>query len=185
MGIDPDTQRLQVAREKYSASNLEYKEGQGEDIPGSDYDIVFSNSVLHWCPDKDRVFKEIAKSLKNGGKFGFVITANFDLISALYSPEELFSPESRQYYIDQVHLSSTNQLLGLLITNNFTLKFFKEHVQEWRFTDVHGLIEFHMAHMKGAFDKTHFNIDAFKKYYGEGNIVIEMPYITVIANKKA
>lgn len=174
---------MQVAKEKYPASNLEYKEGSGEDIPGGDYDIVFSNCVIHWCTDKDLVFKQVAKSLKSGGKFGFVITADFDVVSTLFPPEELFSPECRQHLIDQIHLLPTNDLLSLLISNNFILKFFKEHLREWKFTDVHKLIEFHMTHMKGVFDKTHFNIEALKKFYGEEEIIIKVPYITIIADR--
>ena len=181
LGIDPDFERLQVAKEKYPASNLEYMVGSGEDISGTDYDIVFSNSVLHWCIDKDRVFKQVAKSLKSGGRFGFVVTADFNITTTMYSPKDLFSPECRQYLINQVHLPSINELLHLLINNNFNLKFFNEHLREWRFTDVNKLIEFHMTHLKGVFDETHFNTEAFMKFYGEGDIVVKMPYITVIA----
>ena len=56
VGIDPDTERLQLAKEKYSASNIEYLEGSAENIPGGDYGLVFSNHVLHWCNDKNLVF---------------------------------------------------------------------------------------------------------------------------------
>ena len=72
VGMDPDTDRLQLAKEKYSAPNLTYQEGKAEDISGGNYDVVFSNFVLHWCEDKDIVFKQVMRSLKEGGKFGFV-----------------------------------------------------------------------------------------------------------------
>ena len=181
VGIDPDCQRLQLAKEKYSASNLEYIEGSGDDIPGTGYDIIFANGVLHWCPDKDHVFKQVAQSLKGGGKFGFVIvTADFDTVNTMYLPKELFSPECRQHLLDLVHLLPTNELLTLLIANNFKLKFFKEHLREWRFSNAHELIKFHMLNLKG-FDKTHINIEAFNKCYGEGDIVIQIPCITIVA----
>ena len=52
VGIDIDVERLEVAREKYSASNIEYLEGNAQDIPKVGgiklYDCVFSNFVLHW-----------------------------------------------------------------------------------------------------------------------------------------
>ena len=181
MGIDPDLEHLQIAKEKYQASNLEYMEGRGENIPGGDYDVVFSNFVLHWCPDKNLIFKQVAKCLKNGGKFGFIISGDFDIVSEMFLPEDLFSPECRQYCLTLLHLLPTNELLSLLIKNNFTLKFFKEYYREWRFADVHKLIEFYMIHMKGVFDKTHFNIEVFKKRYGEGEIVFKLPYLMIIA----
>ena len=84
------------------------------------------------------------------------LAARARVISEMYLPEDLFSPESWQYYLDQIHLLPTNELLSLLIKNNFTLKVFKKYFHEWRFIDVHKLIEFHMTHMKGVFDKTHF-----------------------------
>ena len=68
VGIDPDEERLKVAREKHTASNLKYLNGIAENIPGTDYDLVFSNHVIHWCKDKDLVFKQVHKSLKKGGE---------------------------------------------------------------------------------------------------------------------
>ena len=47
VGIDPETERLRLAKEKCSASNIEYLERSAEDIPGGGYDLVFSNHVLH------------------------------------------------------------------------------------------------------------------------------------------
>ena len=73
VGIDPDEERLKVAREKHIASNLKYLSGIAENIPGTDYDLVFSNHVIHWCKDKDLVFKQVHKSLKKGGKFAFFL----------------------------------------------------------------------------------------------------------------
>lgn len=72
MAIDPDVSRLQVARISYRDSNLEFKEGAAENIPGAGgYDVIFSNHVLHWCRDKPKAFSEIGRCLKPGGNFGF------------------------------------------------------------------------------------------------------------------
>ncbi len=43
---------IKVSRRKYAASNLEYIERGVEKISESDYDIVFSNYVLHWIKVK-------------------------------------------------------------------------------------------------------------------------------------
>ncbi len=60
-GVDPDVERLKIARDKYPASNLEYLDGTTENIPGrnSTYDIIFSNYVLQFCEDKKVMLKEI------------------------------------------------------------------------------------------------------------------------------
>ena len=76
VAIDPDVERLSLAKKMYTADNLEYYEGKAEDIQGTDYDIVFSNHVIHWCMDKDLVFQQVSKSLKKGGKFAFTVILN-------------------------------------------------------------------------------------------------------------
>ena len=80
VGIDPDLERLQIAREKYSADNIEYLEGRGENIPGSDYDIVFSNYVLNWSDKKEEIFSQAYKCLKAGGKLGFVAVSGNSIV---------------------------------------------------------------------------------------------------------
>ena len=68
VAIDPDKDRLPVAKRKYQAGNLEFLQGSAEAIPGGDYDLIFSNHVLHWCKDRQAAFDNIAMSLKPGGR---------------------------------------------------------------------------------------------------------------------
>ena len=170
-----------MAREKYSVPNVVFQEGRAEDIPGGDYDVVFSNSVLHWCKDKDTLFEEVAKSLKKGGMFGFVTPADFDAEEQFYTPANMVSRECRKVMVNDVHIVSSEKIRQLCSTNNFTVTYFHKHLREWVFKDVYKLIEFHMTHYKGQFDISHFNVEAMKKHYGEGEIIITIPYITVVA----
>ncbi len=64
--MDPDHERIKVARNKYTASNLKYIEGGIEKMSKAerDYDIVFSNYVLHWIKDIDLITKQVAHCLK-------------------------------------------------------------------------------------------------------------------------
>ena len=57
VGVDPDLKRLKMAREKNHDTNLIYLDGKAEDIPGDDseFDVVFSTYILHWCKDIDAV----------------------------------------------------------------------------------------------------------------------------------
>ena len=160
-------------------------EGNGGNIPGEGYDIVFCNSVLHWCKDKDLIFKQVEKSLKEGGTFGFVVPSDFDAEKDYFTPENMFSPECRQAMINGVHYAPSNEYLKLSIENNFILMYFKRHLRDWKFKNVNELIEFLAAHHKGQFDSTHFNVEAITEHFGSGEIVITVPYITVILNKKS
>jgi ubiquinone/menaquinone biosynthesis C-methylase UbiE len=50
---------------------VEFKLGDIEEIPVADasIDVVISNCVINLTPSKDKVFREIFRILKNGGRF--------------------------------------------------------------------------------------------------------------------
>ena len=177
--IDPDVQRLQLAREKYSVHNVVFQEGVAEHIPGSNFDVVFSNAVLHWCEDKDRVFKEVAKSLKKGGKFGYVTPTNFSVEREFCTPADMFSAECREYMIEIIHVPTSDELHSLASDNGFVTLYSKETIREYRFNNVYKLIEFYMTHMHKYSDE-HYITEAMKRHYGEEEIVFMMPCTTAV-----
>lgn len=74
IGIDMTEAMIQKAREnaaKAGHTNVEFRLGQIEDMPVADStaDIVISNCVINLAPDKGRVFAEISRVLKPGGRF--------------------------------------------------------------------------------------------------------------------
>ena len=71
VGIDPDEDRLKIAREKYSASNIEYLQADCETFPVGQYDIVYCNEVIHWIEDKSNLCRRVYDNLRPGGLFGF------------------------------------------------------------------------------------------------------------------
>ena len=182
-GIDPDVERLSFAKEKYSANNITYQNACAEDIPGGNYDLIFSNSVLHWCKDKDLVFKQVARALKPGGKFGFVTPADFDVEEQFLTPSKMFTPECRKFMLEHVHHASSDTFKSLAAGNGLHVTYFSKHLQEWQFENVSKLIEFHMTHYKGHLSLKQFNLRAMKQHYGEGSISIIIPYITVLTHK--
>lgn len=73
IGIDMTSQMLELARAnavKGGYQNVEFLEGQIDAIPLSDEiaDIVISNCVVNLAPDKNKVFREIHRILKPGGR---------------------------------------------------------------------------------------------------------------------
>jgi len=58
------------AQEELRFDHLEYRQGFSESLPMSDgwADLVISNGVVNLSPDKDRVFKEIFRVLRPGGR---------------------------------------------------------------------------------------------------------------------
>ncbi|MBL7787066.1 MAG: arsenite methyltransferase [Chitinophagales bacterium] len=74
IGIDFTPAMLEKARanaQKLGFSNVEFRQGDIENMPVSDNmaDVVVSNCVLNLVPNKDQVFKEIFRVLKQGGHF--------------------------------------------------------------------------------------------------------------------
>lgn len=77
IGVDMTPDMLSKARRNTAAytaqtglSNIEFRLGEIESLPVADgcVDVVISNCVLNLSPDKPRVWREIARVLKPGGR---------------------------------------------------------------------------------------------------------------------
>ncbi len=74
IGVDFTPTMIRRAREnaeKLNFHNVEFRQGDIEDLPVSDQtvDVVVSNCVLNLVPDKPKVFNEIMRVLRPGGHF--------------------------------------------------------------------------------------------------------------------
>ncbi|MDM7913949.1 MAG: arsenite methyltransferase, partial [Candidatus Eisenbacteria bacterium] len=73
IGVDMTPQMLANARRNAAAvraENVEFRLGEIESLPVADasVDVVISNCVINLSPDKPRVFREIARVLRPGGR---------------------------------------------------------------------------------------------------------------------
>ncbi|MGB8952341.1 MAG: arsenite methyltransferase [Candidatus Aminicenantales bacterium] len=74
IGIDMTPEMIEKAKANAAAggyTNTEFRLGEAEAMPVEDssVDWVISNCVINLSPDKPRVFREIARVLKPGGRF--------------------------------------------------------------------------------------------------------------------
>jgi SAM-dependent methyltransferase len=72
-GVDFLDEMLEVARRNAAeagVTNVEFLPGMIEDVPLPDgsIDVVISNCVINLAPDKSRVFAEMARLLRHGGR---------------------------------------------------------------------------------------------------------------------
>jgi len=87
-GVDMTDEMLELARKNQQESgltNVEFVQGYIEDVPLDDstVDVVISNCVINLAADKQRVFAEMHRLLKRGGRVGVSdIVANDDLSPA-------------------------------------------------------------------------------------------------------
>ncbi len=73
IGLDMTDAMLEKAtawQQRLGLGQLEFRKGLAEDIPQDDgsVDVVISNGVINLTPDKSKVFREIHRVLKPGGR---------------------------------------------------------------------------------------------------------------------
>lgn len=74
IGIDMTSEMIRKAESNrllLGIENVEFKEGQVENLPLEDasIDLAMTNGVINLCLDKERVIQEIYRVLKPGGRF--------------------------------------------------------------------------------------------------------------------
>jgi arsenite methyltransferase len=80
VGLDMTDTMLEIARRNapavahnlgHSSSNVEFRKGMAEAMPIEDgtIDLVISNCVINLAPDKRKVFREMFRVLRPGGRF--------------------------------------------------------------------------------------------------------------------
>ncbi len=80
IGIDMTDTMLEIARRhaplvaknlRYPQSNIEFRKGMADAMPVEDasIDLIISNCVINLAPDKRKVFREMYRVLKPGGRF--------------------------------------------------------------------------------------------------------------------
>lgn len=81
VGIDMTGEMLEKSRSTAKLlghKNVEFREGLAENLPVEDNwaDVVISNGVINLCADKRKVFTEILRVLRRGGRLQFADIAN-------------------------------------------------------------------------------------------------------------
>jgi ubiquinone/menaquinone biosynthesis C-methylase UbiE/TusA-related sulfurtransferase len=88
-GVDMTDEQLQKAEglsKQYGFDNVSFRRGYIENLPFDDnsFDVVISNGVINLCPDKSKVFKEISRVLKPGGRIAIA-----DIVSEKNLPDNV------------------------------------------------------------------------------------------------
>ena len=75
IALDVSFRMLEVAKKIHSDKRIDYLQCsiEGYSYPNDHFDLVFSNLALHYIEDLDHIYKEVHKTLKEGGYFIFNI----------------------------------------------------------------------------------------------------------------
>lgn len=182
IAIDPDIERLKIARENYSASNIEYIEADDKTFPEGQYDLVFANTVLHWIHDKKSLFEKVYKNLKPGGQFAFV---TFDGVPKVHHKvvkrvfEELVSLDFLdKFYSTKCDFLQGNEYEALALSLGYVRVCFEVDEYWGRWKNLDDCIDKWYSGLQGAFDPEKFDMEKFqriKEEYDDGEIVYEKP----------
>ena len=179
VAIDPDEKRIKVAKKEQAADNIKYLIGGSDNMPGENYDIIYSNYVLHWIPNNKDIFGPIARLLKKGGRFAF---RTLDVIS-----KEIFD----RYYgwLDKNWSTWNNTMYGLTENdvktlaeeNHFEIKFLESGSIKMEYEDVEDYIQGHLVHGKSTRDM--YDEKKLSDFFGDGKITVLLPHVSAILQK--
>lgn len=179
--VDPDSERIQVAREQYgSISNLEFLKGNGEEFPDGPYDIVFANLAMHWIKDKEAVFHNVFQHLKINGQFVFnasgTIPPIFNQLDALIGPDK---PKFKNF----LHVSPPDVCEAIATRCGFHVEYTSNEWREYIFPKVPTFLEWVHATTGGRIDIDHSALDDFKTSFGDETVPFRYNMITYIFKK--
>ena len=89
IGVDMTDEQLAKAqrlRDRDSFGNVTFIKGYIEDVPlpGGSTDVVLSNGVINLATDKSKVFREVARLLRPGGRFAIA-----DIVTEVQLPQTI------------------------------------------------------------------------------------------------
>ena len=188
LAVDPDLERLKVAKETYGdIPNLKFVEGSTDDFPSEEqqFDIVFSNYVLHWVSDKEGALERIYKCLKPGGKFGFLATMKVGIYLDLMF--DLMDAERKRIIYDMFRTMPIEYYEVTAINCGFSILSKDRRITSFEFQNIDEALNLCFAGTHGAFDPKLANtkeLQQFKQRFGNEPVRMDTVYNAVMIVQK-
>ena len=158
IAVDPDGERLKLAKEKYARDNIEYVSGNDATYPEGSYDLIFAGQLVQWVTNKEALFRRVFETLKSGGRFAFT-TANGTPLN-VFPPaandcmNELFGPDFiGKVFCKRMAFLTCDQYQELALSHGFTITNMEDKdVPGFLTGSVDNLIEFFFGLLHGELD---------------------------------
>lgn len=179
VAVDPDIERLSIAKKLYSASNIEYILADDMTFPSCQYDIIYCNAVIHWIHNKPALFKRVFDNLQHGGRFAFttydtpVFPPIVEKLFSLVSPDFLHKMlHKTQVYIPASDYKTISSSVGF----SHTLIETESITTEWK--DIDDFIATAHGVLQGEFDPNSIDKDELQRLKEEhgGDSVIKRQF---------
>src|SRR5690606_4185665 len=76
IGADNSSAMIKECKERHNHPDLEFKLLQIEDLENEMFDMIVSNSSLHWIPDHPKLVEKLIKMANVGGILAFQVPTN-------------------------------------------------------------------------------------------------------------
>ncbi len=134
LGIDLSPAMIAIARREFARPGVNFEAGDAEHLPApsSDFDLVLSNSVLHWLNqpqlgyEPSRAIAEIGRVLKPGGRVGLSVAgagtgSRFRRSYLAVMEREAKRPDfdSRLFLRNPIGLMQLHEVVNLLLGAGF------------------------------------------------------------------
>ena len=182
VAVDPDGERLKIAREKYLAPNIDYIKADHQTFPSGQYDVIIANAVIHWIHDKDALFKRVHDNLRKGGRFAFTTPDGYfptpptgkRLFDELVRPNFL-----HEMFHEKMILLNEEEYKRLAMDVGFTdmSSFVNEVKLQWN--NIDSYVEAMHGWFQGEFDPSEFDmvkLNKLKKEIGDSLVVAFEPH---------
>ena len=168
VGVDPDKERLLLAQQSFGeVKNLSFVEGSASNFPGigsQSYDIIFSNHVIHWIPDKYELFKNMFGSLKRGGK---IAIQYIDRLSSFeISAYKILNPENAERIFDMFQCEERAKIEEYCCAAGFQIiKSYDTFSTQLVFESIESLLSWLWSTSHGVFDLNLVTEERLQRYY--------------------
>jgi trans-aconitate methyltransferase len=136
IGIDNSAEMIAKARNEYPA--IKFQESSATDFHFADsFDAIFSNAVLHWVLEKQKVIDCIYENLKPGGRMVIEMGGKDNIKSISHATKKILSnyfPEKESAF-GIWYFPSLSEYTGLLEANGFRVTYAAHYDRETELAD--------------------------------------------------
>ena len=160
--IDPDNERLKIAQttipqELKNIIFLKTKAEQLNEIADESIDVIYSNYVIHWIPDKIPMFQEAIRCLRPNGSF--VMEFVGELMPFLHYVTSMLG-ERGQAIINKFFCFSQNEWVKLFKENSFIVENADWPDLYFEYNDLNDFFDWWEGTTHGGFQRDKLSVDS-------------------------